>query len=170
GESVGMKRIFDLAVHWQDRMDEVSLSAPVSSIKEATIEELLPALVEANLLPHNVIIYDWKALDVSHDALEKISTLAKFWVQSSNEMIESFSLGFVREDPTGQQWSFTIYARDDSTFLDQLTYHLKITSDVGCTTIFMTYQMDFIETFYSLDWVRPIEDEDMALTLLEKVL
>lgn len=168
GESVGMKRRFDLAVHWQDRLDEVPLHTSVGSIKEAAIDELLPTLAESELLPHNVIIYDWKALDVSHHALEKISSLSKFWVQSVAGKIESFSLGFVSEDPTGPQWSFTIYAKDESTFLDQLSHHIQKAAESGCKSIFMTYQMDYVETFYSLDWVRPIEDELMALTLLEQ--
>jgi ribosomal protein S18 acetylase RimI-like enzyme len=170
GETVGMRRKLDFAVHWQDRMDEVMWNSSIRPVKEASIEELSPHLIDAELLPHNVIVYDWKALDVSHDALEKIASLSKFWIQSVDGAIESFSLGFIREDPTGPQWSFTIYARDDSTFLDQLAHHLKMASDAGCKTIFMTYQMDFVETFYSLDWVRLIEDEEMALTLLEKVL
>ncbi len=170
GEEVGMKRKFDLAVHWQDKIDEVSWSPSASPIRDASIEELYPHLIEAKLLPHNVIIYDWKALDVSYDALEKIASLSKLWVQIIDGVMESFSLGFINEDPNGPQWSFTIYARDDAKFLDQLAHHMKMTSAAECKTIFMTYQMDFVDTLYSLDWVHPFEDEAMALTLLERVL
>jgi len=170
GDEVGMKRKFDLAVHWQDRMDEVTWGSSVQSIKAASIDELYPHLIEAGLLPHNVVVYDWKALDISRETLEKISALTRFWVQSIDGLIESFSLGFVSEDPTGPQWSFTIYAKDESTFLDQLAHHVKMASDTECKTIFMTYQMGFVETLHSLDWVRPYEGEEIALTLLERVL
>jgi len=170
GEEVGMKRKFDLAVHWQDKMEEVTWGSSVQSIKEASIDELHPHLIETGLLPHNVVVYDWKALDISRETLERISALTRFWIQSIDGLIESFSLGFVREDPTGPQWSFTIYAKDESTFLDQLAHHTKMASDTGCKTIFMTYQMGFVEILNSLDWFRPYEGEEMALTLLERVL
>jgi ribosomal protein S18 acetylase RimI-like enzyme len=170
GEEVGMKREFNLAVHWQDRIDEVSWSPSASPIRDASVEELYPQLIDAKLLPHNVIVYDWKALDVSYGSLEKIASFSKLWVQIIDGRMESFSLGFIREDLNGPEWSFTIYARDASTFLAQLAHHMKMTSDAECKTISMTYQMGFVETLYSLDWVRPIEDEAMALTLLERVL
>ncbi|MFX1484153.1 MAG: GNAT family N-acetyltransferase [Promethearchaeota archaeon] len=170
GGTVGMKRIFDLAVHWQDGMDGVSWSFSGGRIKETSVTELYPHLLEAELLPHNVIIYDWKALDISLEALEKVAGLARFWTQSKDGMIQSVSLGFIREDSAGPQWSFTIYARDDQTFLEQLSHHMKMVSENECKTIFMTYQMDFVDTLHTVDWVRPIEDEEMALTLLERVL
>ncbi len=169
GTTIGMRRKFDLAVHWQDKLDKVSWSSSVSPIKEASAKELYPHLAEARLLLHDVIVYDWKALDLSPEALEKIAALAKFWTQSRGGRIGSFSLGFVSEDPAGLQWSFTIYASDDSTFLDQLSHHLQMASENECKNIFLTYQMDYVGTLYLLDWVRPIEDEEMALTLLERV-
>jgi ribosomal protein S18 acetylase RimI-like enzyme len=169
GTTIGMRRKFDLAVHWQDKLDKVSWSSSVSPIKEASAKELYPHLTEAGLLPHNVIVYDWKALDLSPEALEKTAALARFWTQSQGGRIGSFSLGFAHEDPAGLQWSFTIYASDDSTFLDQLSHHLQMASENECKNIFLTYQMDYVGTLYLLDWVRPIEDEEMALTLLERV-
>jgi GNAT superfamily N-acetyltransferase len=170
GETVGMKRKFDLAVHWQDRIDEISWKSSLRPIEEASLEELYPQLLEAALLPYNVLIYDWKALDVTREGLKKIGSLARFWTQTTQEKIDSFSLGFSHEDQSGPQWCFTIYAKDESLFLDQLSHHVKIASDSECKTFFMTYQTDFVDTFRSLDWVRPIEDEEMALTLLEKTL
>jgi len=169
GTTIGMRRKFDLAVHWQDRLDEVSWSTSVSPIMEASAKNLYPSLAEARLLPHNVVVYDWKALDLSPEALEKTAVLARFWIQSQGGRIESFSLGFAHEDPAGMQWSVTIYARNNPTFLDQLSHHLKMASENECRTIFLTYPIDYVSTFYSLDWVRPIEDEEMALTLLERV-
>jgi GNAT superfamily N-acetyltransferase len=135
---------------------------------ESSVGNLYPQLLDSGLLPHNVIVYDWKALDVSREALEKIGAAARFWVQKVQEDIISFSLGFAREDQSGPQWSFTIYARDDSSFLDQLSHHLKMASDADCKTIFMTYQTGFDRTFHSLDWVVTVEDNELVLTLLEK--
>ncbi|MFW9788054.1 MAG: GNAT family N-acetyltransferase [Candidatus Thorarchaeota archaeon] len=169
GEQVGMKRKFDLAFHWQDRIDEVSWSSKVRPIREVSAEDLHPLLIDAELLPFDVIVYDWKAFDVSRRALDKIGLLTKFWIQIEEGELMSFSLGFIRQDQTGPQWSFTIYASDEVAFQDQLSHHLRMTVDRGCKSIFMTYQMDYIETLYSLHWIQPIEEDMMALTLLEKV-
>ena len=168
GGSVGMQRKFNLAVHWQDRVDEITWSTSCHQIRESSVENLYPQLLGSRLLPHNVVVYDWKALDVSRDALEKIGAVARFWVQKLQEDIVSFSLGFAREDRSGPQWCFTIYAGDDSSFHDQLSHHLKMASDADCKTIFMTYQTGFDRTFHSLDWVVTIDDNELVLTLLEK--
>jgi ribosomal protein S18 acetylase RimI-like enzyme len=169
GNSIGMHRKFDLAVHWQDGIDEITWSSPVRPVKAVSAGDLYPQLLDSGLLPHDVVIYDWKALDASREGLEKIGALARFWTQTIGRDIVSFSLGFAREDQAEPQWCFTIYAMDDTSFLDQLSYHLRMASDTGCKTLFMTYQTSFTEAFYSLDWVRPIEDEEMALTLLERI-
>jgi len=169
GETVGMKRKFDLAIHWQNKIDEITWSSSVRPIRNATIKDLYPHLLDAELLPHNVIIYDWKAMDISVEALEKIASLAKFWIQSEGERIVSLSVGLISKDTTGPEWTVTIYARDESTFLDQLSHHIQEAVESGCKTIFITYPLNFVETFYSLDWVRPVEDEYMVLTLLEKI-
>lgn len=170
GQSVRMSRKLELAIHWQDRLDEVSWVSSVHPIKEVCGEEIYSQLLASNLLPFDVLIYDWKALDVSRKSLEKIGILARFWAQIVDDQLASFSLGFVREDPSGPQWSYTIYARDGTSFLDQLSHHLMMASDTECNSLFMTYQPEFVETFHSLEWARPIEDEEMSLTLLEKIL
>ncbi len=168
GETVGMKRKFDLAIHWQNEIDEITWSSLVRPIRNASIKDLYPHLIEAELLPHNVIIYDWKAMDISLEALEKISSLAQFWIQSEEERIVSLSVGLVSRGTTGPEWTVTIYARDESTFLDQLSHHIQKAVESGCKTIFLTYPMDFVEALYSLDWVQLVEDEYMVLTLLER--
>ncbi|MFX1368877.1 MAG: GNAT family N-acetyltransferase [Promethearchaeota archaeon] len=168
GDSVEMRRKFDLAVHWQDIEDGISWSMARGPVREVPARDLYPNILNAELIPYNVIIYDWKALDVTRDGLERVGKNARFWIQTMEDEIVSLSLGLTREDQSGSHWSCTIYAKDDSTFLDQLAHQVKMTFHTGCKSIFVTYQTDFIETLYSLDWVRPVEDEEMVLTLLEK--
>ncbi|MFW9767854.1 MAG: GNAT family N-acetyltransferase, partial [Candidatus Thorarchaeota archaeon] len=112
GESVGMRRKFDLAVHWQDIEDETSLTTSRNPVRKMSVGEIYPHILNAELFPHNVIIYDWKALDVTRESLESIGKYARFWTQTREDEIVSFSLGLTREDQSGTHWSFSIYAKD----------------------------------------------------------
>ncbi len=170
GKSVGMKRMFDLAIHWQELGNISPRGSSNSSIQVASPSEIYPDLIDANLVPHNVFVYDWKALDITAENLHKIGLLSKFWTQRSDDALTSISIGFIRNDAQGPQWSFTIYAKDIPSFLDQIAFHLNLATEHECSTIFGTYQMEFIEMLYALDWVQPHEEEKIGLTLLERVL
>jgi hypothetical protein len=170
GKMVGMERKFDLAFYWYENPDEISWRITEDSLKEASSSELFPALIDSGLLPRNVVIYDWKALDANQEGLENIETTAKFWIQTEDNRIKSFSLGFSRDEKSGQMWSFTIYSNDEAGFLTHLSHHLTKASETKCDLIFGIFQTDFVDTFYALDWVKRPEEGDMTLTLLERIL
>jgi GNAT superfamily N-acetyltransferase len=170
GEMVGMERKFDLAFYWHENPHEITWRAPKSQVREMTPTQLLPGLSDSGLLPHDVIIYDWKALDATPKGLEKIGLTSKFWVQAKDKNIKSFSLGFPRDDKSGTMWGFTIYASDDTEFLAHLSHHLSQASEAKSDLIFGMYPTDFVDTLYALDWVKSYEDDTMTLTLLERTL
>lgn len=172
GDTVGMKRKFNLAVHWQENPAEISWRSSQRPIIEVPANEVYQDLIDSKLLPFNIIIYDWKAIDATIDGLAKVAAFAKFWIQKQAGKITSFSLGFPRDEKSGSQWNFTIYAADVTGFLDHLSHHIHMASDSGCTTIFATFDTFHIETFHSLDWIKVSEadDEEWAMTLLERVL
>ena len=170
GEMVGMERKFDLAFYWHENPHELTWRTTKSPLREVTPAHLFPGLSDSGILPYNVIIYDWKALDATPEGLEKIGLTSKFWIQTEDDRIKSFSLGFPRDEKSGQMWCFTIYASDEGGFLAQLSHHLKQASEAKCDVIFGIYQTDFVDTFYALDWVKHYEDDTMTLTLLERIL
>lgn len=170
GETVGMTRKFDLAIHWQDNPAEISWHFSQRPMLEVTANDVYDDLIAAELLPYDTIIYDWKGIDATLDGLKKINSIAQFWVQKHEEETNSFSLGFAREDKSGSQWIFTIYAADTTGFLDHLSHHIHKASELKCTSIFVTYETRYTDVLSSLDWVKIDEDEDWALTLLELVL
>ncbi|MDH4214239.1 MAG: GNAT family N-acetyltransferase [Candidatus Thorarchaeota archaeon] len=171
-EVVGMKRKFDLAVHWQENPSEISWRMRGFPLLEVSADEVCQDLIDANLIPFNILIHDWKAFDVTPKGLNKIGSTARFWVQTRAGKLTSFSLGFARDVSSGMQWSFTIYASDRTGFLDHLSYHIDIASKSGCTSIFVAFETDYVETMHNLDWVQldENEDEEWALTLLERML
>jgi GNAT superfamily N-acetyltransferase len=170
--TVGMKRKFNLAVHWQENPAEISWRFPGQPLLEVTARDAYQDLIDNKLLPFNIIIYDWKALDATLEGLSKVSSIARFWIQKQADKITSFSLGYARDGKSGLEWIFTIYAKDATGFLNHLSHHVDLASETGCSTIFGAFETDYLDTLYSLDWVKLDEedDEEMALTLLERVL
>jgi GNAT superfamily N-acetyltransferase len=171
-EGVGMKRKFNLAVHWQENPAEITWRMSASPLLEVSADEVFQDLMKSKLLPFNIIIYDWKALDGTPEGLAKIGSTAQFWIQKHAGKVTSFSLGLIRDAQSGPQWSFTIYATDKSGFLNHFSHHLNMASEKGCMSIFATFGTEYAETLHGLDWVKLDEDEDeeWALTLLERVL
>lgn len=170
GETIGMKRRFDLAVYWHEDPMKVSWRSSGEPVQEVTSDQLYPDLIAAELLPCNVIIYDWKALDVAPEALDKIGQVAFFWIQSHGDTIISFSLGFTRDASSGPQWVFTIYANDAPRFLDHLSHNLDMAAKNKCTVFFGAFQRKFYDTLCSLDWVqRENDDNEFGLSMLERV-
>ncbi len=170
GETVGMERKFDLAFYMHEKPDEISWRVSEQSLQEVDSIQLIPDLIDSGILPYNVVIYDWKALDATKESLYKIGLTARFWIQTENSEIKSFSLGFPRDDKSGQVWCFTIYASTETRFLTHLSHHLTQATSSKCDLIFGIYQTDFVDTLYTLDWVEPSEESTMTLTLLERIL
>ncbi|MHA2146676.1 MAG: GNAT family N-acetyltransferase [Candidatus Thorarchaeota archaeon] len=170
GEMVGMERKFDLAFYWHEKPDEIRWRDTEQPLREVTSMDLIPELVNSGLLPHNVVIYDWKALDATQENLEKIGLTAKYWILSDEDVIRSFSLGFPRDDKSGQMWCFTIYANDVDGFFAHYSHHLKQAATTKCDLIFGMYQTDYVDSLYELDWTNRNDEESMTLTLLERIL
>jgi GNAT superfamily N-acetyltransferase len=171
-KTVGMKRKFNLAVHWQENPTEITWRSSGLPLLEITAHDISRDLIDAKLLPFNIIVYDWKALDATSDGLAKVGSIARFWVQKEAGKIRSLSLGYIRDGISGAEWGFTIYAKDAAGFLNHLSHHVNMASEASCTSIFGAFDTRYLDTLYSLDWVKldEEEDEEMALTLLERVL
>jgi hypothetical protein len=171
-EAVGMKRKIDLAVHWQENLAEISWRLTGPPLLEVSADAVYQDLIDAKLIPFNILIHDWKAFDVTLNGLNKIGSAARFWIQKRAGKVTSFSLGFTRDASSGLQWSFTIYASDATEFLDHLSHHVEMAFQSGCASIFVAFETEYVETLHNLEWVRldENEDEEWALTLLERVL
>ena len=174
-ESVGMKMKFRLPFHWQRNPGEISWQSSQRPIIEVSSNEIYTDLIASGLLPFNILIYDWKAVDVTQGGLDIANSVARFWIQRDTDKVHSFSLGFSGHersvDNSNQEWKFTIYASDSSGFLDQLSHQIHLAAESGCTEFFGTFDTRFIETFNHLEWVtkEEYEDEEWALVLLERV-
>ena len=170
GESVGMSRKFNLAIYWHENPDEVTWRFKNENVVLIEAEDLKSSLIESGLLECGIIVLDWKAVDATPEALDKIGQTARFWVTSQNEVLKAFSLGLLRDAAGGKEWQFTIYSRNEEAFLSHLSHHLDLASGSKCRTIFGAFQEKYSQTLRSLDWTEYNYDGDWALTLLERVL
>jgi len=170
-ESVGMKIKFRLPFHWQRNPAEISWHSSQRPVVEVSSSEIYNDLITSNLLPFNILIYDWKAVDVTEGGLDIANSIARFWIQREAERLVSFSLGFPTGGEANQEWGFTIHASDSSSFLDQLSHHICLAADSECTSFFGTFETRFVETLNTLDWVskEEYEEEEWALFLLERI-
>jgi len=174
-ESVGMKKKFRLPFHWQRNPTEISWQSTQRPLIEASSSEIYHDLITSNLLPFNILLYDWKAVNATQGGLDIVNSVARFWIQRDANKIRSFSLGFSGHQSPGEnfekEWKSTIYASDSNGFLDQLSHQVHLAAESECTSFFITFEPRYVETFNSLDWVtkEEYEDEDWALVLLERV-
>jgi ribosomal protein S18 acetylase RimI-like enzyme len=171
-ETVGMKRKFTLAGYWQEGPPKISWRSSNRPLLETTASDIYQNLIDTHLIPFNIIIYNWKALDVTFEGLTKVGAIAQFWVQKEAGKVTSFSLNLNQDARTDLEWAFTIYAKDTSGFLDHLSHHVNMASETGSTSLFGLFEPRFSETFHDLDWDKQneYEDEEMSLTLLERIL
>ncbi len=170
GESVGMSRKFDLAIYWHENPDEVAWRFKNQDVVPIEVEDIKPSLIESGLLECGIIVLDWKAVDATPEALDKLGQTACFWVTSQNESLNGFSLGFSRDAAGGKEWQFTIYSRNEESFLSHLSHHLDLASSSKCRTLFGAFHEHYSQVLRALDWTEYEHDGDWALTLLERIL
>ena len=171
GARIGMQRMFTLGVYWHENPASTDwLHSTGPQIVALAPEELAPLIEKSDLIPHKVVVYDWKAVDASLEGLRSIAGFSKLWAQVGKGKLESFSLGFSHETRPGLEWSFSIYAQDKDSFLDHLSHHLQLAADASCVGLFVVFPQKLLEVLRGLDWIERHEDEDIGLAFLERVL
>ncbi|MDF1540653.1 MAG: GNAT family N-acetyltransferase [Candidatus Thorarchaeota archaeon] len=163
----GMKRLFDLGVYWHGGIETVSWTKASTNIEKINPDEEFSLIKESNLFPNNILILDWKALDVTKRAFEEL--VNEVWVHRTSDGFESISVASIRHELNRTLWSFTIYTEKDEHFLEHLSHHIKRTRENKLDKFTMMYPTKFKELLYNFDWVNQ-EDKEIGITLLEKVL
>ncbi len=118
GEEVGMHRVFDMGVFWAltDKIEPVrKLGRKLTKMDGTSLYEQL--LSSQDLVLNDMLIFDWKAVEVSRSSLSALEEKCQFWSTARSGLLESFSVGLDRKEMKGTEWSFTIYAHNDEAFL-----------------------------------------------------
>jgi len=108
----------------------------LSSVSESNPVEVHALLKELpHIIPANMLIYDWKALDNSLRNLRALGKDHTFYTARQADG-GSVSFGRSRRRKDGSMWAFTIYASEPTEFLQQLHYNAGLAAR-GALTAFM---------------------------------
>ncbi|MCK5238524.1 MAG: GNAT family N-acetyltransferase [Candidatus Thorarchaeota archaeon] len=168
-KKIGMTRKFDLGVYWEAEADKIQWEYQSSGVNQKESADIIEEISEAQLFPHDILISDWKAVDVTVEALITLQKKCEFWIEKNETSISSISIGEVRYDTEGPQWSFSVYPTNNDSFLNQLSYNIGLTKEKGYKRFMMTYPLNYKKILFEMEWVNQ-ESKEFALTLLEKIL
>jgi hypothetical protein len=118
------------------------------------------------IIPHNILVFDWKALDCTLEALETLGKSYELRIAKRKEKIDSLSYAHAIN---AQRLSFTTHATDTYGFLSHLSCNVTIASKLGFEWITNTCEVEFEKVFDELDWI-PSEHWSTHIALLEKKL
>jgi N-acetylglutamate synthase-like GNAT family acetyltransferase len=167
-EMAGFSKLFKMSVLWSvhpKTAPTVQGNPPIQETNPAAIYTLLRT--NPGIIPHGILIHEWKALDEGLQSLEEIGRKHKFYVAQRNGKLHSLSFGYPRREQEEIWWSITVYADDSQGFLSQLSCNLAMALEVGSRGIVCTFESRFEETLAKVN----LESEEQSighLVLLEK--
>jgi GNAT superfamily N-acetyltransferase len=169
-ERIAMTRRFEMGVLLKE-VPQVKMEQQ-HSIRLITSTELYPILRhKPNLVPDDILIFDWKAFDSNLTNLKKIEECESLWISLVDSVIESFAIAAVRRVSAGTIWTFTVYPEDSDSLLKQIHFHLSLATKNQCELVFCTYPIQFRPLLDEIGFISHDEgEEDFILYLYEKIL
>jgi RimJ/RimL family protein N-acetyltransferase len=165
----GFSRVLELAVFWATGVKMVP-PMRVHYVLEETGPNVLYDLLRnsVDMVPDGVLVYDWKALELSLESLEEIGKDHRFYVGLKNGKIDSLSFCHLRPDRKDQPWwSFTVYAHDSEGVLGQVSHSVRIALEGGLNKAMVTLEKRFEEVVGELEFGA--DEQDVSnLVMLEK--
>jgi N-acetylglutamate synthase-like GNAT family acetyltransferase len=164
----GFSRILTMTVSWHHNLKQVPTITDYPPIGKLGPKRTC-SLLETNprILPHGMLIYQWKALDYTCSNVKDVGKNHNFYVAVKRGRLDSLSISPSGKEPDESYWGFTAYAVDSSGFLGQFSRNVAIALKRGVGSIACTFETRFEK---ALDEVGLKSDEDHKthLILLEK--
>ncbi len=129
----GFKRLFKMGTLWYEDLDNgVKLDPCRRKIEEAAPKEVFE-LLKANplLIPSNVFVYEWKAVDATLSNLKDLRRYGTFYATVNRGKLNGLALAHRRKDSNNDSLSFSIYARDENTFLAHFNSQIRSAAKLG---------------------------------------
>jgi hypothetical protein len=137
---------------------------------EATPQEAHELLkTNHSLVPQNILIYDWKAINGTRQGFREIGKDHAFYITKKRDRLEALSLGHARPDSDYSRWSFTIYALKERELTAHFRYHLNTALSKGINATVCTCPTQF-ESIFKEHLEIPKFAWKMQLILLERHL
>lgn len=144
-KKAGFKRLFKMSAFWYDKLDEnAKTSRTRTAITEITLSEAKDIFeANPNLIPHGILVYDWKAVDATLLGFREIGKDHTFYANKKTDRLQSFSFGHTRKEVEGGRWSFTIYAPNQNRFLAHFKHHTNTALSMNLNATVCTGQTQF---------------------------
>jgi len=166
-EKFGFVKVLEMGVFWHPNARIIQSMGSYPHIRKSNPSEVYKLLQgNPHIIPHKVLIYDWKALDSTLEGLETLGKSHEFYIASKAKM-DSLSYAYPKRVPERSLWVFTICATEPHGFLSHLSYNIAIALKKGFNAIMGTYEIDFEETLHNVNWGTD-ERWDTHVVLLEK--
>lgn len=168
-KKAGFKKLFKLSAFWHDNLSTTARSKlPSRVITEATPQEAYEfSRTCQSLVPHNILVYDWKAVDGTLRGFKEVAKDHTFYVSEKRGKLTAFSFGHLRPESDQGRWSFTVYASDPDSFLRHFHHHINTALDTGLKATVCTCQTQFESTLKELEEL-PKHRWKIQLILFEK--
>lgn len=125
-KKAGFIKLFKMDALWYDLktiQKSTHNSKKITAATPTEIHEL--SKTNQNLIPHNIIVYDWKAVNATLQNLRQVGKDRSFWISKRKGRLTGLSYGHKRAESEGDSWTFTVYASDEDSFQTHFCYQIK---------------------------------------------
>lgn len=164
----GFLKVFEMAVSWHHKPKLVPAISEYLPIQKQSLKRTC-SLMRANsgIVPHGILIYDWKVLDNTCENLEEIGKTHEFYIALKEKRMDSLSFSHAGEGLNQSWWNFTTYATDLHGFLSQFSCNVAMALKRGSTSIACTFETRFEKALRDVN-LKSEEDDEGRLVLFEK--
>ena len=145
-EKHGFARVFEMGVSWRARPKVKLLAEVDSKVKKSNVSEVYRLLKNnPHIVPHGILVYDWKALDFTVENLKEIGKSHSFYVSLKESQIDTLSFAYVSHRPDQLVWVFTVCSSDAKSVISHFSLHESLAQKSNCGAMMCTYKADFEE-------------------------
>jgi GNAT superfamily N-acetyltransferase len=145
---IGMSKLLTMNYLWKENMPNITWKADPFAIHETDPDTVFNLLQRTpNLVPLNLVFYDWYALDLTRANLRDLSKAVRFWIGTRAGKTVSLALGLRTADQHAQKWCCTIYAADRTAFISALYFQMQIMGKKRLTNLLCIHPAKFTIAF-----------------------
>ena len=169
-QSVGMHEVLVMKNLWYGPVSQISWRYSNIELKKVTGSDSYYLLQSnPNLIPDEILIYFWYAIDANLSGLKEVGEIITIWAGRRKNRVESLTFGQTRETQEGPELAVTIYADNKESFLATISGILDVCVSHKIESLMLQYNPAF-ETFVEdIEWLKSPQHE-IALALYERTL
>jgi len=155
-ERAGLEEVFRMIVFWANVPDSVD-ERKSTGIDQVSAEEIIDSMdTYTGIMPGPIIIYDWKAKDLTAEVLREIGEKHSF-CQTKDDRGRALSFGGRRYEESEDAWSCTVYSNDKEVAEAHMLHHARIAKSKGLKTIVIILNRKFQRLVEDLSWLEETE-------------